>query len=85
MKSITIHNIDDELVKELAEYSETEKLSLNRSVKKLLRESLGMTSESVSRRRQEFIDVFGAWTEEEYQEFVKNTKDNEKIDPEDWL
>jgi hypothetical protein len=35
-------------------------------------------------RKEEFIDIFGAWSEEEACEFDRKTDDFEKIDPEDW-
>ncbi len=31
-----------------------------------------------------FMDLFGVWDAEDLREFLEATKDQEKVDPEDW-
>lgn len=44
MKSITIHNVDDPLDRLLQERAKSQGMSLNKTIKFLLAESLGITS-----------------------------------------
>lgn len=51
----------------------------------LIKDEPCLSEEAVARRRQSFLDIFGSWTEEEYQEFTENTKIFEQIDEQDWV
>lgn len=84
MKSITIHALDDELARRIEEKARTEGVSQNKTIKKLLREALGLTSEQVRDRREAFQELFGCWTKTEAREFEHAIKDFERIDAEDW-
>lgn len=83
MKSITIHNIDENTTALIEQKSREWKLSLNKTIQRLLRQSLGISSESQS-KEDEFREFFGVWDDDDYQEFERNTADLRKIDPEDW-
>lgn len=83
LKSITIHNLEPELEQSLIAEAKRRGLSLNKTVKKLLKESLGEDGR-YKRRRKIFSKYFGVWTKEEFDEFEKNTKDDERIFKEDW-
>lgn len=84
MKSITIHNLDDPLDTLIREKAKTEGLSLNRTIKKLLAEALGLSLKKGEGRGKDFLDLFGVWSNEEVKEFSKQVGDLEKIDREDW-
>ncbi|MFT5366077.1 MAG: hypothetical protein ACI8V2_001019 [Candidatus Latescibacterota bacterium] len=84
MKSITIHALDNDLVECIEEKAQKEGVSLNKTIKKLLREALGLTPEQVRDRQEEFRDLFGCWTQEDVKEFENAVQDFERIDPEDW-
>lgn len=84
MKSITIHGLDDPLDTLIREKAKKQGTSLNKTIKKLLSESLGITPGSEGDHEKDFLDLFGAWNEKEAQEFTKRLGDFEKIDPEDW-
>ncbi len=84
MKSITIHNLDDPLDTLIREKAKTEGLSLNRTIKKLLAEALGLSLKKGEGRGKDFLDLFGVWSNEEVKEFNKQVGDLEKIDREDW-
>lgn len=83
MKSITIHGLDDPLDKLIREKARFYGLSLNKTIKKLLRDSLGI-SDRKRDNKQAFKDLFGVWSEKDLKEFEQSTKDFEKIDAEDW-
>ncbi len=81
-KSITIHGINAELDDKIQQKSRAFKLSQNRTIKKILEDSL--ITEKNSAREKEFKDLFGIWSEAEKREFEKLTEDFNIIDDEDW-
>ena len=84
MKSITIHNLDDPLDTLIREKAKSQGLSLNKTIKKLLAESLGLHPKDDKERQKDFLDLCGSWSKQEASNFTKRIKDLEKIDPEDW-
>ncbi len=83
MKSITIHKIDDETEKRLTELATKEGISLNRLIKRVLRESLGVEKKSTN-NKSDFTEFCGIWSEEDLQEFQQKVAPLEKINDEDW-
>ncbi|MDY6970131.1 MAG: hypothetical protein SVR08_15965 [Spirochaetota bacterium] len=59
MKSITIHNLDDSLASLIQEKAEKEGLSLNKTIKVLLKKPLGLGTDTDNYHKSEFIDLFG--------------------------
>ncbi len=84
MKSITIHGLDDDLARELEARAKAEKLSLNRTVKKLLSEATGLRPRDPSSKPNPFEEFAGVWTVEEAAEFDKTLEEQRQIDPEQW-
>ena len=84
MKSITIHGLEDRLSERIREKARQQGLSLNKTIKKLLAEALGMEEQAPRDRREQFLDLFGIWTKEEAEEFNKSLEETRKLDPEDW-
>ncbi len=84
MKSITIHKIEEPLNTLLRERAKSEGLSLNRTVKKLLEEALGVRPKADEERRKDFLELFGRWSRKEAREFRRRLGDLEKVDPKDW-
>ena len=82
MKSITIHGMDETLDRRLREKADAEGKSLNKTIKGLLEESLGLRRSR--NRREEFMDLFGSWSTEEQEQFERATEDLRRVDPEDW-
>ena len=72
MKSMTIHGIDSELEKKLAERSKRSGLSRNRFVKSILKKTL--LSDRKAARREMFSDLFGKWTESEKKTLKRESK-----------
>ena len=84
MKSITIHGLDEILAREIYEKAERQGVSLNKTIKALLRQALGIGAETTKNRKAYFQDIFGAWSKADAKQFDKKLKTFEKLDPEDW-
>lgn len=84
MRSITIHGLEDPLNERIQEKARQQGLSLNKTIKKLLAESVGLKEPAPRDRRKQFLDLFGIWTKEDAEEFNKNVRDIRKVDPQDW-
>ncbi len=84
MKSITIHNLDDSLEAMIQERAREEGLSLNKTVKKLLRKALGLEPDGNGDRKADFAPFCGVWSKADAADFEKKTEDLRKVDPRDW-
>ena len=84
MKSITIHNLDERLAKLIEKKARESGTSLNKTIKKLLSQALGLTPKVDAAKSDEFLDLSGVWDENDFQDFNKNVGDLGKVDPEDW-
>lgn len=80
MKSITIHGLDGPLWSMLKAKSESEGMSLSKTIKMLLESSLGIKSQKNMERHDEFKEFMGIWTDSDLFEFEKNTEEFRKID-----
>ncbi|RPI77580.1 MAG: hypothetical protein EHM45_08515 [Desulfobacteraceae bacterium] len=85
MKSITIHNIDGQLVELIKSKAKAKGTSVNKTILQLIEESLGIKSQGKGfKHRTDFSEFCGLWTKEDLAEFEKRTKEFEKIQPKDW-
>lgn len=83
MRSITVHNIDEVTSTLIEQKSKEWGLSLNKTIQRLIKESLGIPSIQQS-KREEFAEFFGAWTEQDLAEFETRTADSRQVDKRDW-
>ncbi len=84
MKSITIHGLDEPLAELIKSRARSEGLSINKTVKKLLEESLGVKPRGKGINRSDFEEFCGIWSDSELAEFEDATKDLRKVNSEDW-
>ncbi|UCD81259.1 MAG: hypothetical protein JSW26_07495 [Desulfobacterales bacterium] len=84
MKSITIHNIDEPLAELIKSKARSEGLSINKTVKKLLEESLGVKPREKATNLSDFEEFCGIWSDSELAEFEDATNDLRKVNHEDW-
>ncbi len=63
MKSITLHNIDGPLVELIKSKAKSEGLSINKTVKKILEESLGVRPKPEGAFRNDFEGFCGLWSD----------------------
>jgi len=83
-KSITIHGIDEPLVKLIRSKAKQEGLSVNQTVKNILETALGVKPKKTLANIERFEEFCGIWTANEMKEFDNNTDFLNKIDLEDW-
>lgn len=81
MKSLTIHNIETDLVSAIENLSKASGLSQSKVVKKLLRRALGMETKAP---RKDFSAFCGLWSNEEAEAFHEAVKSLEGIDKDPW-
>lgn len=84
LKSITIHGVDEQLASRLKELAESEGTSMNRTVKRLLEQALGMKPRAPQHNREQFEQFLGVWSEEERSEFEHATAELEQVLDSDW-
>lgn len=84
MKSITIHGVDDITSRQLQIIAEKTGLSLNKTIKKILKEALGIKPTEISSRRSNFEEFCGIWSTEDLQEFNETVKPLRQVIPENW-
>jgi hypothetical protein len=84
MKSITIHGLEDPLDALIRAKARQQNLSLNKTIKKLLQESLGLSDNAEKRRKDAFADLCGVWSDEDREEFAAKTRDMNTVNPDDW-
>ena len=83
MKSITVHGIDKETEKLIQERAKSAGTSVNKIVKELLAKALGLAKDKHD-HRDEFLDLFGIWTEADEKQFLEAVQDFGTVRPEDW-
>jgi len=84
MKSITIHDLDDDLDRRIRALAMEKGLSLNKTIKFVLRMALGLEGGCQKARLDQFQDLFGAWSSSDFQAFQEQTADFSEVDPADW-
>ncbi len=82
MSSITIHNIDHELDRQIRLKAAQANLSLNKIIKKILEEQLRIKARKIKDRRDDFIDMCGVWSKKDEVAFSKNIREFENFRPE---
>jgi len=82
MSSITIHDIDSELDRRLADEAKRRNTSKNRLVKELLAGALGLPV--VGRYSDDYREFCGIWAAEDLAEFDAAQEENRHIDEADW-
>ena len=83
MSSITIHDLDKSVAELIRHRARAEGTSLNRTIKRLLEEALGVRP-SRQTHRKDFEKFCGAWTKAQAVEFDRTLAELEKVDPADW-
>jgi len=69
MAVMTIHAVDAAVEKRIRAKARKEGKSLNRTVKELLAERVGVGAPSAADRRAEFAEFAGIWSEDDVPEF----------------
>jgi plasmid stability protein len=83
MKSITVHGVSEEAAELLRQRAKNEGRSVNKVMKELIDQSLGLGSGKTDNRAA-FMEFCGVWTEEEAKAFLDAVADLEQVDEADW-
>ena len=85
MKSLTIHGIDDVLDRKLKIRSKKGRLSLNKTIKSLLSESLGISARKLEPDHSaDFTEFLGKWSKDDVAKQNKSLEYSRSVNMEDW-
>ena len=84
MKSITIHRLDDTMTRMIEARAKSAGQSLNKTVKALLEQSLGMRPPEDHRHADDFAGFLGVWENSDLKEFERCTAAIRSVEDEDW-
>ncbi len=84
MKSITIHGVDEQMAKLIKDRAHANRVSVNKAIKRLLEEALGIKPKSMRSHEKDFMEFCGVWSANDLAEFDDAIKDLREIDLGDW-
>ena len=84
MSAITLRNLPPKVAKAIREKARKERLSMNKTVIKLLEEATGATRETRRAIHHDIDRFFGTWTKEEADAFDERLREQRQIEPEMW-
>ena len=84
MATMTVSGIDTEVAKLLKDQPNSEWISVNALLLKMVKESLGVEKKRRTKIYHDLDHLAGTWSEKDLKEFLKNVEDLEKVDKELW-
>ena len=85
MKAITIRGVDSEMSAKLKKVAVKEKKSVNQLVLELLKQNMGMEKKKRYTKIHDDLDeLFGSWSDTEFEQIQGSIDKQRKIDPELW-
>ena len=84
MKTITLRGIDENLEQALRKRAQSSNESINKTILNILRKETGQQREKPFKEHHDLDELAGTWSDKDEDEFRKNTKLFDKIDPQDW-
>lgn len=85
MKAVTIRGVEAEVAEKLKSTAAKQGKSINQLTLDILKESLGLQKEKkYSRRYHDLDDLFGRWSEAEFNEIQSKISQERKVDLELW-
>ncbi len=84
MKAITLRGASPALEQAIRERASASGLSLNKTVLRMLEESLGRQTGCTRRLHHDLDHLAGTWSQEETEAFEADLADQRKVDPELW-
>ena len=84
MGAMTLRGVDDRMAKALKEKAKKDGNSVNATLIKILRESLGMEKKKRNIVYDDLDHLAGTWTNKDYKEFSKKIADFEVVDKKMW-
>jgi hypothetical protein len=84
MKSITIHKLEPDLADRIEKQAKRDGVSINRTIKSILRNALGLNKPAPIDHRDDFLDLFGSWSTEESAALEARIREARRIETSDW-
>ena len=84
MTAITLRNVPAMLQEAIQRRAETDGLSLNKTVIRMLEEAAGQRTASVRELHEDLDHLAGTWSEEEAAVFEAALVEQRRVDPELW-
>jgi ribosomal protein S24E len=85
MKAITIRGIDSAVSLKLKQIAKNEKKSVNQLVLDLIKQNIGMQKRKIyTKKYSDLDDLFGKWTDNEFEKIQDSINSQRKIDLELW-
>jgi DNA-binding ferritin-like protein (Dps family) len=84
MSAITLRNLPPKVARAIREKARRERLSMNKTVIKLLEEATGATRDVKRVVHHDLDRFFGTWTKEEADAFDEALGEQRQIEPEMW-
>ncbi|BBO92887.1 antitoxin [Desulfosarcina ovata] len=85
MKAITIRGVDQDLADKLKDNAKKQSKSINQLAIELIRSGLGLSKKKqFTRQYDDLDDLFGKWSQEEFETIDVKISHERKIDPEIW-
>jgi hypothetical protein len=85
MKAITIRGIDSDMSVKLKQVAESEKKSVNQLVLDLIKQNIGMQKKKrYTKTHNDLDDLFGRWSDAEFEKIQGSVDNQRKIDLELW-
>jgi hypothetical protein len=85
MKAVTIRGVEPEVAQKLKITAKEKGLSVNQLIIDLIKTNLGLKKEKeFSREYDDLDDLFGRWSDDEFEEINSTVTHGRKIDPELW-
>ena len=86
MKANTIRGIDPEMAERLKNFASRQRKSINQVILEMLRQELGIEKRKRYTRTYDDLDeLFGRWSDSEFEQIQGSIDKERKIDPELWL
>ena len=83
MKQLTVRGFEPELADRIRKLADTEGISLNKAIIKILRKGTGLDTDTGT-IGDSLDHLIGAWTDEEAEAFNRSIDYFEVVDEEDW-
>jgi hypothetical protein len=85
MKAVTIRGVEPELAEKLKSAAAKQGKSINQLTLDILKEALGLRKgKKYHREYDDLDDLFGRWSEDEFNEIQSKIDQERQIDPEIW-
>ena len=84
MKTLTIRGVDDDLIRVIKETSKNQNESMNQTIVKLIKKSIGIAEKSIFPTYNDLDDLAGTWSAEDEELFNQSIQGFEEVDEEMW-